>query len=104
MDKYGARAIEAEKNLGLDFKALSHALRAFDQMEQLYKTGRIVFPLATREKLLRVKRGEIPWVELEPMIVERLKEIDAIREASDTKVVYDLDFAKAQIEKCYGLH
>ena len=104
MDKYGARAIEAEKNLGLDFKALSHALRAFDQMEQLYKTGRIVFPLATREKLLRVKRGEIPWVDLEPMIVERLKEIDAIREASDTKVVYDLDFAKAQVEKCYGLH
>lgn len=32
MQRYGARAEEAERNERLDFKALSHALRALDQM------------------------------------------------------------------------
>ncbi|MDR1658765.1 MAG: nucleotidyltransferase domain-containing protein, partial [Desulfovibrio sp.] len=45
MRRYGARAEEAERNEGLDFKALSHALRALDQMEELLQTGGIVFPL-----------------------------------------------------------
>lgn len=103
MEKYGARAIEAEKNQGLDFKALSHALRAFDQMEELYTTGRIVFPLATRERILRVKRGEIPWVDLEPMILQRLAEIDGMREASAMALAYDRSFAEQQIWSCYGI-
>ena len=38
MRRYGARAEEAERNEGLDFKALSHALRALDQMEELLQT------------------------------------------------------------------
>ncbi|MBQ9405513.1 MAG: nucleotidyltransferase domain-containing protein [Desulfovibrio sp.] len=103
MDRYGARAIAAEHNEGLDFKALSHALRAFDQMEELYATGKIVFPLATRERLKSVKRGDIPWLELEQIIVNRLVETDAAREQARCVCVYDAAFAREQVQACYGL-
>lgn len=104
MDKYGARAIEAEKNQGLDFKALSHALRAFDQMEQLYKERKITFPLKTAEYLMSVKRGDYTWAELEPKILERLAEIDTIRNEFNDFSQFDIEYAKEQIQKAYGLY
>ena len=102
MNSYGTRAIAAEQNQGLDFKALSHALRAFDQMEELYSTGKIVFPLRTREKLKVVKRGDIPWEELEKIIIRRLNETDTAREHAIFTAAYDIKFAKAQVLACYG--
>lgn len=102
MEKYGNRAIAAEQNQGVDFKALSHALRACDQMEELYATGRISFPLATREQLKSVKRGEIPWLELEKIIIKRLAETDAAREQAQYVSRYDADFAREQITFCYA--
>lgn len=103
MAHYGSRAIAAEQNQGVDFKALSHALRAFDQMEELYATGKIVFPLATRERLKSVKQGDIPWLQLEDILVRRLAEVDAARERATFVYRYDGDFAKAQVLRCYGL-
>ena len=103
MNRYGAKAIAAEHDKGVDFKALSHALRAFDQMEELYNTGRIVFPLTTREKLKSVKRGDIPWLELEQIIVRRLAEIDTKRAEAKCICRYDREFARQQILKCYGI-
>lgn len=103
MEHYGARAIAAEQNQGVDYKALSHALRAFDQMEELYATGKITFPLATREQLKAVKHGDIPWSELEDIIVRRLEETDAARERATCVSAYDSSFAKKQILSCYEL-
>ncbi len=103
MEHYGARAIAAEQNQGVDYKALSHALRAFDQMEELYATGKITFPLATREQLKAVKRGDIPWSELEGIIVHRLAETDAARERATCISAYNADFARKQIAACYDL-
>ena len=102
MEKYGDRVIAAEQNQGVDFKALSHALRACDQMEELYATGKISFPLATREQLKSVKRGEIPWLELEKIIIKRLAETDAAREQAKYVSRYDADFAREQIASCYA--
>ncbi len=100
--RYGTRADEAQRNHGVDYKALSHALRALDQMEELFDTGKIVFPLATREKLVRVKRGEIPWPELEQVILARLAEVDAKRANALYVGVYDEAFAKKILLDCYG--
>lgn len=101
MRRYGARAEEAERNEGLDFKALSHALRALDQMEELLQTGKIVFPLRSRDELISVKKGEYPWREVEPRILERLGAVDALRENAPFAGTYDADFAESCVLACY---
>lgn len=104
MQRYGARATEAEQNQGVDFKALSHALRALDQMEELLKTGKIVFPLQNRNELAAVKQGAFSWTELEAKILARLNDIDVLRETEsiDFKERFDKPFAEEQILACYG--
>ena len=102
MRRYGARAEEAERNEGLDFKALSHALRALEQMEELLQTGGIVFPLKNRKELLAVKEGAYSWSELEPRILQRLEAVDALREHSVFAGMHDAGFAEACVLACYG--
>lgn len=102
MDKYGSRAQEAEQNQNLDFKALSHALRALDQMEELLLTGKIRFPLASREKLLAVKRGDVPWQELEGLILARLAEVERLHESLAKGSTFDAPFAEKFLLSCYG--
>ena len=102
MRRFGARAAEAEQNQGIDFKALSHALRALDQMEELLHTGAITFPLKNRQELRDVKQGLYSWAELEPRILARLKEIDALREIADLGSCFDQAFVEEQILACYG--
>jgi hypothetical protein len=101
MRRYGARAEEAERNEGLDCKALSHALRALDQMEELLQTGKIVFPLRSRVELIAVKEGRYPWREIEPRILERLEAVDALRQSAPFTGVYDAAFAEACVLACY---
>lgn len=95
-------ATAADKNL--DFKALSHALRALDQMNELLRTGRIAFPLQNREELMAVKNGRYAWNELEGMILERLAAVDSLRKTSAFAVAYDPAFAQNRVLACYGLH
>jgi hypothetical protein len=101
MQRYGVRAEEAERNEGLDYKALSHALRALDQMEELLQTGRIVFPLQGRKELLAVKEGGYTWREIEARILERLKAVDALQKHAPFVGVYDAAFAEACVLGCY---
>ena len=103
MRRYGARAEEAERNEGLDFKALSHALRALEQMEELLQTGKITFPLKGREELLAVKQGKYTWSELEPRILQRLEKVDSMREHAPFVGAYDASFAEGCLLSCYDL-
>ncbi|MDR1921838.1 MAG: nucleotidyltransferase domain-containing protein [Candidatus Adiutrix sp.] len=99
--RYGARAEEATRNQGLDFKALSHALRALMQLEELLRTGGIVFPLTNREELIAVKLGQYAWDELEPMILARFEAVEALREKAPVKGKFDRNFAEACVLDCY---
>jgi len=55
---YGDRAKKAKSNNGLDWKALSHALRAAYQLREIYLTGDLKYPLVDSKFLLEVKKGE----------------------------------------------
>ncbi len=91
---YGTQAEAAREGEGVDFKALSHALRAMDQLEELLLTGRIVFPLKNRAELLAVKEGKYAWPELEERILMRIAELDALRKTAPFKGEYDSAFAE----------
>ena len=103
MERYGDRAALAEANQGLDFKALSHAVRALAQVAEIYRTGELVYPLASRAELLAVKEGRYGWAELEPLIISRLQEVEELREASRFLDGYDELFARQALLACYGL-
>jgi len=59
--EYGHRARLAEKNEGIDWKAVSHAMRAALQVSELLGTGDIIFPLRQAELLKKIKKGEYDY-------------------------------------------
>ncbi|MGZ7230903.1 hypothetical protein ACXWOM_10615, partial [Streptococcus pyogenes] len=56
-NEYGERARKAEANEGVDWKALSHALRGGLQLQEIYTTGDLVYPLKDAEFIKKVKAG-----------------------------------------------
>lgn len=79
--EFGDRARQAEQNDGIDWKALSHALRGGFQLEEIYSTGDLKYPLKSAKLLKEVKAGNIPFKEVQQLLesvvgnVERLAEV-----------------------------
>lgn len=100
-EEYGMRARLAEENKGIDWKALSHAIRSIEQVKQLLTTAHITFPLVNRDVIMKIKIGEYTWNEVEKMIVDGLNDIDELIKNSDVSGCYDEDFVKSVIHKLY---
>jgi predicted nucleotidyltransferase len=60
-EQYGHRAKLAAENKGIDWKAVSHAMRAAIQVGEIMKYGDIVFPLRQAELLKKIKYGEYDY-------------------------------------------
>jgi hypothetical protein len=74
---YGERAQKAAENKGIDWKAVSHALRCAYQMRSLYREGDIIFPLKEADELLRVKNGECDYMtEVAPKLESLMDEVE----------------------------
>ena len=72
IDSYGHRALLAEKNKGIDWKAVSHAIRYGMQIKELFLTGDIIFPLKKRYFLRKVKNGELNYIKQVAPVLEGL--------------------------------
>ena len=59
LKKYGARALQAEQSLGIDWKACMQAIRVAYEAEELLLTSHVTFPRPERDLLLEVRRGEL---------------------------------------------
>ena len=104
MGRFSERVKEAERNRGLDLKALSHALRSLMQMEELLTTGKIRFPLRGREELIGVKEGKIDRERVESRILKYLDAVNTLRETAPFHGTPDKDFARLCLLSCYGLN
>lgn len=62
--EYGDRAKQAESNEGIDWKALSHAIRVGEQAIELLQTGQITFPRPNAAYLLKIKQGGVPYKQI----------------------------------------
>lgn len=82
MKKYGQRALDAENNQGVDWKALSHAVRVGVQTIELLETGNIVFPRPDAEYLMAIKRGDIHFKEVSETISDLADEVKTITSVS----------------------
>lgn len=81
IDRYGNRAILAEKNEGIDWKAVSHAFRAGYQIQSMLLTGEmfVVLPDEHREFILEVKTGRLDWLtEVKPRLEELMDMVDSV--------------------------
>lgn len=77
--KYGARAQMAMENEGIDWKAVSHAIRAGEQIKEIYETGDLVYPLKKREFILDVKQGKLDFnTVVKPHLEQLLLDVEAL--------------------------
>ena len=95
-EEYGHRARLAQTNEGIDWKALSHAVRVANEAIELLTTSNVTFPLPNAQHVLSIKRGEIPYVlvaeEIESLLldVEKASESSTLRDDADTEFIDDL--------------
>jgi hypothetical protein len=75
-ENYGERARAAMDNSGIDWKAISHALRVAGQAKELLLTGHITFPRPDAPFLLAVKRGEFHYNDVAPILEQMVDEVD----------------------------
>lgn len=89
---YGARALLAEKNEGVDWKAVSHALRAGYQLRSILKNGSFAYPLAETEFLRNVKNGDCDYkTEVSDVLESLVEEIDELVLVSDLPARVDVN-------------
>lgn len=76
-DEYGQRALQAEKNEGVDWKAMMHATRVCREAEELLLTHTISYPRPEAALLLQIRKGELPYKQVAELLeagLERLEE------------------------------
>ena len=102
LSSYGERAMMAEKNEGVDWKALSHALRAGYQLRSILMNGVFSYPLAETDFIAEVKAGDCDYktqvsTELEGLIAE----IDSLVLVSDLPAKCDTEYWNKWLLKVY---
>lgn len=83
-ENYGARARLAESNEGVDWKALSHAVRVGSEAVELLTTGNVTFPLPNAEHVRDIKQGKLPYKAVSEEIEQLLVDVE---EASKTSIL-----------------
>lgn len=77
-EKYGERARLAEKNEGVDWKAMHHAIRGGQQLREIYETGDLLYPLKEKEYLKDIKAGKIDFKEISEYLEELVADVDRL--------------------------
>jgi hypothetical protein len=94
-ENYGKRAHLAANNEGVDWKAVSHALRVGYQTRAIFKYGTFSYPLPETPFLQEVKAGQLEYntvaIVLDTLMedLEKLSEKSSLPDKPDTKFWYD---------------
>jgi len=92
-ENYGERAKAAKESKGIDWKAISHALRAAFEVEEILEHGTITFPLRLAEYLKSVKWGELDYTtEVAPTLEATMDKLERLSELSDLPKNVDREF------------
>jgi hypothetical protein len=92
-DGYGKRAKLAESNDGVDWKAVSHALRAGYQAKYIYQDGGFTYPLPETDFLMDVKLGKVDYKNgVQPTIEALVTEVTELAAASNMPETSDTEY------------
>ena len=103
-DEYGERARQAEANNGIDWKALSHALRGGTQLIQIFSRGDVVYPLPNSAFLKMVKAGNVPFNQVQEELETIMCEVERLAAISNLPKEVDRDFWNKFVERVYAEH
>jgi hypothetical protein len=102
MDTYGARALMAENNQGVDWKALSHAVRIGHEAIELLASGWITFPRPEAEHLRAIKSGTLPYAVVAAEIEDLLAQVKAAQDTSHLSDEPEQEYIDSVICRVYG--
>jgi RNA repair pathway DNA polymerase beta family len=95
-DEYGQRALMAENDQGVDWKAMMHAVRVAREAEELLLHHRITYPRPEADLLKEIRTGARPYKEVAGMLesgLSRLEEciqLSSLPEKADSACAQDL--------------
>lgn len=101
VDEYGHRALQAESQQGVDWKALSHAVRVATQALELLRTGEVTFPLPNAAHVLAIKTGSVPYKGVAAEIEGLLVEVEAASNASSLQAEPDYPWIDDLVAEIY---
>jgi predicted nucleotidyltransferase len=100
-DEYGRRALLAEKNEGVDWKAISHCVRVINQGIELLETGNLEFPRPDRALQLKIKTGQLPYKECEEIILQGFQDLKVAQEKSTLREAPNQEWIDNYLEEVY---
>ena len=81
--RYGERAKQAERNEGVDWKAVSHAFRAAYQVKHILVDGGYTYPLPETDWIMKVKCGGLHYAnEVGPALDALMDELEGLSRVS----------------------
>ena len=95
-EEYGKRARLAQANEGIDWKALSHAVRVANEALELLNTANVTFPLPNAAHILEIKKGLLSYdqvaEEIEGLLldVDKASKVSTLRDDADKEFIDDL--------------
>lgn len=101
-DEFGARTRAAEANAGVDWKAMSHAVRIAGQAVEFLDTGRVTFPRPDAAHLLAIKLGQVAYDQVGEEIETLLSEVEAAAGRSSLPATCDASVAEDFLADLYG--
>jgi hypothetical protein len=101
LEGYGSRARKANLDGGIDWKALSHAVRVNNEALELLNTGKITFPRPEAQLLLDIKLGKIEYEKVAEMIEQGLADLTEAHKTSKLRDEPDKEWAKDFLYSVY---
>lgn len=100
-EEYGKRARMAQTNEGIDWKALSHAVRVGNEAVELLTTANVTFPLPNAAHILEIKKGILPYEQVAEEIEELLLDVEKASATSTLRDDSDTDFIDGLVKRVY---
>lgn len=101
INAYEKRALEAEKEGGIDWKALSHAVRIANQAIEFLNEHNITFPRPEATHLVDIKSGKIPYEIVSQEIDSLVNKVELAYKASSLPSKVDSQIIEQYIGNLY---
>jgi hypothetical protein len=101
-NEFGDRTRAAEANQGVDWKAMSHAVRIARQAVEFLETRHVTFPRPEAVHLLAIKRGQVPYQAVGEEIETLLEAVERAAETCDLPEAPPEGLADDFIADLYG--
>lgn len=99
--EYGARALQAENNENVDWKACMHAVRVAGEAKELLLDHHITYPRPDAATLVKIRLGELPYQQVAEMIENGLMELEESQAKSTLPEKPDYDRANDLVYSVY---